>query len=45
MNLVGIVVTMLIGSAGNNVVANVMGIVCLISFVPCLYVGMKPNEE
>lgn len=45
LNIIGIVVGFMFGVAGKDTAANVVMIIMLISFIPCLYVGMRPIEE
>ena len=45
MNIIGFIAGFMLGVAGKDTIANIVMITMIISFIPCLYVGMKPNQE
>lgn len=45
MNIIGFIAGFMLGVAGKDTIANIVMLIMLISFMPCLYIGMKPNEE
>jgi len=42
--VVGMLIAMVAKTEFEMILSNIILIVSLISFIPCLYIGMKPNE-
>ena len=44
MNIICFITGFMFGVGGYDYAANIILIVCLVSFIPCLYIGLKPEE-
>ena len=48
LNIIALIIGLLIGMVGNESemgIANAIIICTMVSFVPCLYIGMKPEKS
>ena len=45
LNIIGFTIGFLIGMCGDTTTANIVMLIVLASFIPCLYIGMKPIEH